>query len=127
MSADQDLAVCLDRDRMEQLVRVRIESAVQCAVRIQSGDVVARHTQNSRKTTADEDLAVWLNGAGREHVADGAEIERLVKPAVVFQPGDVVARYCRPPMERACEIAAHQNLAVRLHCDGIDRRRSRSD
>ena len=79
-------------------VRVRVESHVERAVRIQSGNVVARHAQNAGKDAADENLAVRLNGGGVNSTgADDAEIERLVEPAVGFQPGDVVARTVAPP------------------------------
>ena len=98
--------------------RVRIESRVERAVRVQSGNVVARHAQNGGKAAADENLAVRLNGGGGNKAADGAEIERLVEPAVGFQPGDVVARHRRSAVRRERgEMPPAKNLAVRLHRD----------
>ena len=47
-------------------VRVRVESGVERAVRVQSGNVVARHAQNGGKDAADKNLAVRLNGGGDE-------------------------------------------------------------
>ena len=117
ISTDQDLAVSLDRDRMDPIVRARIECAVERAVRIQPGDVVARNTQNGRETTPDDDLAVWLNGGLDNNVADRVKIERLVEPAVGFQPGDAVTRLSA----NAGETAAHYDFAVGLDRNGMDR------
>ena len=61
-AAYQDFPVRLDRDRKDLLVRARVESRVERAVRIQPGQVLARHTQNAVEGAADENLAVRLNG-----------------------------------------------------------------
>ena len=45
-TADQNLAVLLHRDRIDIIVRVRVESHVERAVRIQTRHVVAGHAQN---------------------------------------------------------------------------------
>ena len=77
---------------MDGKVRIRVESGVERAVRIQARDVVARHSQNVAKKAADKNLTVRLHGGGSNIGADGTEIERPVEPAVVFQPGDFVTR-----------------------------------
>ena len=64
LAAHQNLSVRLHRDRIDITVRVRVESRVERAVRVQSGNVVARHAQDAAKDAGDEDLAVRLDSDG---------------------------------------------------------------
>ncbi len=49
-AADQNLAVRLHGDCIDTIVRVRVESSVERAVRVQPGNVVARHAENAGKS-----------------------------------------------------------------------------
>jgi hypothetical protein len=77
---------------LDAIIRFRVEGGVERAIRVQSGNVRARHAQNGAKEAADKNLSVRLSGGGENNAADDAEIERPVKPAIGFQTGDVVAR-----------------------------------
>ena len=57
---------------------VRVESHIERAVRVQSGNVVARHAQNAGKVAADENLAIRLHGGGDKHSADGDRLRLSV-------------------------------------------------
>ena len=85
------------------------------------GDVVARHAENAGKIAADENLAVRLNSDGDSN--DCATMLRSSvwsSPPSVSKPGDAgCASLSAIRCERG-EIAARQNLAVRLHRDCID-------
>ena len=70
--AHENFAVRLHRDRKDIAVRVRVKAGIKRAVRVETGDIVARDRRpavwrNARKITADKDLAVRLhdNGANR--------------------------------------------------------------
>src|SRR4051794_10964447 len=103
---------------MNSKVRIRVESGVERAVRIQACDVVPRHSQNGTKLATDKNLTVRLHGGGSNIGPDGTEIEGLVESAAGSQTGDGVARHRRSAVRRKrCKIAADKNPAVRLRRD----------
>ena len=65
-AAHQNLAVRLQRDGVDNIVRVRVEGGVERAVRVQSGDKVARDRRSAVgreacKIAADKNLAIRLD------------------------------------------------------------------
>ena len=68
VAAKHQPAICLFRDAAHDAVRIRIESEIERAVGIESGNAVACLPTHLSKITADEDAAIPLQG----HAANDA-------------------------------------------------------
>jgi len=82
---------------------------------IEPGDPVPCLPADGDKRTANDDLAVRLNGDGVDIVVC-IGIEGFICCAVRIEPGDIVS--CLP--SDGGKITTHKDLTVRLNGDGID-------
>src|SRR5262245_31203810 len=101
---------------MDIIVRVRLESAVERAIRIEPGDVVARLSDERREAAACENLAVRLHRDGKD-ISVRVRVESAVERAIRIEPSDVEARHS----QNADEAAANENLAVWLNGGGVNK------
>ncbi len=125
LSPDQDLAVCLQREESDPLIRRgRSETLIQRAVCVQPSEVRLRRrsgaASEARELAGDDDLPVGL----QRHMPDGgvrAGIEALVHGPISVQPRQVVARRTNPLAQELREFPTDQDLAVRLQYQREDR------
>ena len=96
-----------------------MERSVHGTIRIQPGDVIQGAAVDSGEKAADENLAVQLQSDRTDGaIRTSAGIKSRVNRAVRVQSGDVV--HVGVAIDGG-EIAADDNLAVRLDRHGIDR------
>ena len=114
-TARQNLAVCLNRNCINQIAFIRIERISEARHGIKPGDAVARLSADAAETTARQNLAVRLEGEGKD-LCIRIRVKRISQSGRRIEPGDVVARLSADAV-RSVEMATHQNLAVRLHRD----------
>ena len=110
-AAHQNLAVRLHRDRIDNIVRVRVERIGQAGDRIEPGDGVAHLSADARETSrrpksCHPPAPRWHRTYHRR-----IRVERRVQRAVRFNR----AMLLRAAPKDAGKVTADENLAVRLH------------
>jgi hypothetical protein len=129
VAARHDAAVGLQQQgvdlRGQPAADVGIESRVDRAVRVETGEAVARDRSGAvglqgREIAADKDLAVRLQDQ-RPHRAVGTGIKRRVERAVRVDAGEVVARGAdRAVGTHGGELTGQDEFAVGLGRHGVD-------
>ena len=122
VAAGEHLAVSFEREAPDDVVRARIERDVDRSVGIDPADLAAWRgacaAAQAGEVAADQDLPVRLK-RDRIDVDARAGIEGRVERAVRVEPADAVARRRPGAAAEPDEDAADEDLAVRLHDDGM--------
>jgi hypothetical protein len=124
LSSDQDLPVGLHSQGVDVVVRPGIECEVHRAVCVEPRDSAARRRQagsasDGGEVSADQDLSVRLHRNGLDDRVR-ARIEARIDGAVHVEPPDAIARRRAGSAAKAGESAADDDLAIRLHREGVD-------
>ena len=114
ITADENLAVGLNRDRPHQAIRARprVEQRINRAIRIQARDEVARGAIHQREQSTNQHPAIRLQRE-RIHgvVRPDERVERGVQRAIRIQARDEIAIGSVDPREQTTD----HHAAVRLH------------
>ena len=121
-AADDDLAVGLNDDRVDNIVGDRGKGGVHRAVGIEASEKVTGHAAQNREVAADKHFAVGLHRLDND-AAVGRRVEGRVNRAVGVEASEVV------PIDRGDgragtilgEITAGDDLAVGLEREGLHR------
>src|SRR5204863_7020871 len=116
---DQNPSVRLHYDGPDKTVRVRVERICQAGGGVEPDDIVARLATDAAEQAAGQNLPVRLD-RNRNNNAVCVWIERISQARGGVEPGDIVAGLTADAV-RSGKTATDQDLAVRLHGDGIDR------